>query len=297
MKKTNFLKFALTLVMAFALTSVFAQTYPLAIATDYEAAIENTFQTTGYGLRLYVAPDPAFSPGYDGTGTPAYNVNSRWTWTVGGTPQAATANNYVQITAAQLPAAGSDLAVSVVESITGITCTGSTVNHTITVVGAPTADIAVTPAGDWAVVVANEYQTCTDGQSEDIDITFTETSAPGAYANYAYKLDITKTDYDADGLPGAPATSSVGPAINGTLEPSPATQSVTFNLTAGASRTKYVIALQANSIGSQISRVSQYRANSAAAYVYYPAAATTFTFWVSAPPVTGPIYHIPNDFF
>jgi hypothetical protein len=297
MKKSNFLKIALTLVMAFVVSGLMAQTYPAAIETDYVDATEATYQTIGYGLTLYVAPDPAFSPDYDGDGAPAYNASSLWTWTVGGTPQVATANNYVQIAAGDLPAAGADLVVGVVESITGITCAGTpAANQTITVIGVPNADIAVTPVGDWAVVAANEYQTCTDAQSEDIDITFTETAVPGGYAFYAYKLDITKTDYDSEGVAGVPSTSSVGPAIDGTLEASSTAQTISFDLTGGAARTEYVIALQTGSIGSQISRVSQYRANSAAAYVYNDPAATTFTFWVSAPPTTGPIYHIPNNF-
>lgn len=299
MKKQNLLKLALVTVAMLLFVGAMAQTYPATIETDYEAATENTFQTVGHGLTLYVAPDPALSPGYTGTGTAGINPTARWTWTVGATVLGVTPNNYVEISAADITAVGAEntLAISAVESIDGLSCPGSTRNHTISVVAAPTANIAVTPSADWSELTAGvEWQTCADGLSETITISFTELGLTDAnYARYAYRLDVTAVDYDENGLAGTAGTTSYGPAIDGTLVTSPATQAITFDLGTGASRTQYTINLQAGSIGSQISRISQYRGG-AASYTYYDPATTTFTFWVNKAPTTGPIYHIPNDF-
>ena len=294
MKKQNLLKLAFTMMAMVFMTGVMAQTYPTKIETNYEEATVNTLQTTGYGLTLYVAPDPAFSPGYTGTGTTGINPTSVWTWTIDGSNQAPTANNYVQIGSGDLPGVGGTLVVNVMESITGITCDGSTRTHTIEVVGAPTADISATPAGDWdALVAGKEWQTCTDAQTESISIAFTETGVTGG--SYAYALDVAVTNVDGGGAETAGTPIKREVAIDGTLEASPATQSIQFDLTSGFSRTKYVVSLRTASIGSAISRVSQFRAG-VTPYVYSDPANTTLTFWVNKKPVTGPIYHIPNNY-
>ncbi len=294
MKKQNLLKLAFTMLAMVVMTGVMAQTYPAKIETNYQEATVNTLQTTGYGLTLYVAPDPVFSPGYNGTGTAGINPTSSWIWTVGGTALAATANNYVEIAKEDLPDVGSNLVVNVMESITGISCDGSERTHTITVVGAPTANISATPTGDWdALTAGEEWQTCTDGLTENISIAFTETGV--AAGTYAYKLDVTTINYDENGDAGVASTVSSGPAIDGTLVTSPENRPIAFNLGTGASRTQYTINLQLGSIGSAISRVSQFRAG-VTPYVYSDPVNTTLTFWVNKPPVTGPIYHIPNDY-
>lgn len=296
MRKQNLLKLAFTMLAMIVMTGTWAQTYPATIETDYvQVTTDNTLQTTGYGLRLYVAPDPAFSPSYTGSGTTGINPTSVWTWTIGGSTQAPTANNYVEIGSGDLPVVGGTLVVDVMESITGITCDGSTRTHTIEVVGAPTADISATPAGDWdALVAGEEWQTCIDGLSENISIAFTETGVSGG--TYAYALDVAVYEYDDEGAETAGTPIEVVVPITGTLVSSPKAESITFNLNGTSSRTKYVVSLRAGSIGSAISRISQYRANPAAAYSYYNPATTTLTFWVNKPPVTGPIYHIPNNF-
>ncbi|MDY0201569.1 MAG: hypothetical protein RBR40_11355 [Tenuifilaceae bacterium] len=294
MKKQNLLKLAFTMLAMVVITGAMAQTYPTTIETNYVEATVNTLQTTGYGLTLYVAPDPAFSPGYTGTGTTGINPTSVWTWTVGGTAQTATTDNYVSIPSTSLPAAGSTLVVEVAESITGITCAGTTRTHTITVVDVPSADISAAPAGDWDELTAgSEWQTCTSGLSENISIAFTEAGV--AAGTYAYALDVAVTNVDGGGAEttGTPIERVV--PINGTLVSSPATQSIQFDLTTGFSRTKYVVSLRTGSIGSAISRVSQFRAG-VTPYDYSDPANTTLTFWVNKPPVTGPIYHIPNDY-
>ena len=80
MRTKNLLKLAFTMVAMLTITGAMAQSYPANIATNYVSAGEATYQTTGYGLRLYVAPDPAYSPDYDGSDPADINGASYFVW-------------------------------------------------------------------------------------------------------------------------------------------------------------------------------------------------------------------------
>lgn len=275
--------------------------YPATINTNYVEATAATLQTTGYGLTLYVAPDPIYSPGYDGDGTPAYNSSSWWLWSLDNfatAPLKEAQENFVVIPSGSLAEVGSSITVSVLERMGAAAgCEGSIVTQTITTTGAPTADIAGTGGGDWTSIGAGIFTTCTAGSTDDIDVTFTESGVAGADALYTYGLTLTVTTYDAaGGVVSGPTTTTPVTADKDALVASPITYTTPALTLVGGNRTKYEYTLTASSIGSQISGVSQYRANPAAAYSYYTGAATVLTYWVNLPPVTGPIYHIPNNF-
>lgn len=188
MKKTNILKFALTLVMAFAISGAFAQ-----ILNDYEDVAETSYQTEGVAFRVYVEPDPIYSPSWVAATNANVSADARWTWDLGGLSAAAPwadnvtpiAQNYVEVTA---PTTGS-YTVQVVESSTLTGCADATAEtQDVEVIAAPTADIAGGSGNNvWNVNTADhDYDICGDALAEDITVTITETGVSAALAEYAY---------------------------------------------------------------------------------------------------------------
>jgi len=232
MKKSNFLKIVMTLVMAFAFSGAFAQTNitvtmadgltAAAAATIVTAADPGTtvatadgsgvisvnliastryiifdanskerydftasatqpqadfavtltaysetnttdmYQTAGTTFRLYVKPDPLYSPDYasDGSGI---NALSAWTWTLNGATQTATApvtdgvaiaQNYVELTAG---AAGTNTTISVAESFNAGCVDDGTEDQVINFVARPTATMTINPTAPatWSPIAAN----------------------------------------------------------------------------------------------------------------------------------------------
>ena len=307
MKKSTLMKLALSVVAVFVYVGAMAQTYPAVIQTDYvQTGAETTYQTTGYGLRLYVAPDPAYSPSYTG-GATGINPSSWWLWSIDNfatAPLKDAQENWIAIPAGSLPAVGSITTYYVKERIGAAGCVdASPINQVITVTGAPSADIIGVGTGTWIDLNADKltFMMCQENVTDNITVTFTEPSLPGAsgFNKYTYGLTQTRTSYNADGtintteVSTTPVTPSSAVA---SMVASPVTYT-TANMTyLGGLRTKYEFTLTPSTIGSQISRISQYRANSAAAYAYYTGAVTKVTYWLNLVPTTGPIYHIPNNF-
>jgi hypothetical protein len=303
MKKTKLLKIALTLVMAFVVGGVMAQTYPATIETNYVDATETTYQTTGLGLYLYVAPDPAYSPTYDGDGTPAYNAGSEWQWVTGasfaaGVVEKAWANeNYVEILSTDLPAVGASVVYWVAERFNAGCADGTGQSQTITVLPEPTgAMVGANTSTNWNVLTAGtEFFQCTDGVTDDLNLTFTETGVPAGYEDYAYTITVTSTTYDADdnvtaGPVAVPALAQSVAATDATfVNASHSTATGTLNYI-GGEKTKYEFTLA--TVASRISTVSHLRAGVANAFY---ADTDVVTYWLYLPPVTGPIYHIPNN--
>lgn len=312
--KKNVLKIALTLVMAFVVSGVMAQTYPAAIdgvgTPNYVEATEATYQTTGLGLYLYVAPDPAYSPTYDGTNPAAINAGSEWQWvtsavsfaqgvTDGNIEKAWIGENYVEILSTDLPAAGSSVTYWVAERFNAACADGVGQSQTITVLPAPTAAMdGANTATAWNVVAANEFSQCSENVSDGLNLTFTETGVPAGYQDYAYTITVTSTTYDADdnvvaGPTAVPALAQSVAATDATFVGAAAT-TTTGNLTyIGGLKTKYEFTLA--TVASRISTVSHQRANIANVFYAEGGADDLVTYWLYLPPVTGPIYHIPNN--
>lgn len=317
----------MTLVMAFVITGAFAQV----AGTDYSeydgsaaAPADVDYVTVGSTMGYYAEPDPIYHPDYNAGGSWTLDGDGSWTWTIPTNPGSATLAypgdaNYVQITWVGL----GDHVVNVAESYSG-GCTDATpqVMNT-TVLPEPTA--AISGAADdasWTTVTANyEYQRCSSlGAGEDLTVTFTETGVPAALAQYAYAIQMVVTGYDADGgiVEGPTTTTPInyptsgkangGSADGGSLtESSPSLDFVQHDFGAGLEnvRTKYEFSLvgasdaPADGLISQISHKSDYitidGGGSESTYAF-DAVNPTVTYWINLPPVTGPIYHIPNNF-
>jgi hypothetical protein len=321
MKKSTLMKLALTIVAIFVILGAQAQTYPAAIqdpahanALNYVVPTETTYQTTGLGLTLYVAPDPVYSPLYNGVGAVGINASSQWRWVYGISFADAGAveikpwtalQNYVAIPAGSLPAAGSTRLFWAAERQSAGCADNIGKSHLVTVLPAPTASLAgANTAAAWNVAAANEFYRCGEGYVDDLTPTFTETGVIAPYNVYAYNITATVAGYDATGVEvvaaaPAPAYNISVAATDATFVASGTSTAIPVNMmyvqNAGVNvRTKYVFTLA--SVASKISTLSYYRAGVANSFYAEAGANDIVTYWLNLPPVTGPIYHIPNNF-
>lgn len=289
MKKSTFLKAALTVIAALTFGSAYAQSIE-AIPTDYTATeTEEMYQTVGYAFRLYAQPDPV----YNGT-------NSTWTFTTTlpllyGTSGIAMAQNWVEITNA---ATIGNYTVDVVEGNTLIGCTDATpVTTTIHIVAAPTATITTTDATAY----------CGDQAAQTISVAITE-NVPDAFAAYAFSVTETVEEIDVNGdVIGTPTTNAT--FVNHTVASMLALTgtpnfTTTFSSSAltvkNAHRTRYTYTLKKASDASAatdgiISAISA-KSNITGTQVAFAFTDSEVVFLVNPTPVTGPIYHLPNDF-
>lgn len=312
MRKSTLLKLALVFTAIIMFASANAQTPAQYTANQTETMV----QTEGISFRLYVTPDPVYSPSY-ASGT--LGANSRWTFTipagltavlpvVSGTPAT---QNWVEISNPVANAA--DYTVSVVESNTDFSCVDAGRSTSISVIAAPTATVTSTPGATWTQVgVTQEYFRCalaTDAIAVPaLAITYTE-DARRVANSYDYILTVTRGGYDADNnvlVADVPVTAAFGKSAMNLIAAyaaspiSHTTASTMSLLTSGTQlvRTKYVFTLA--NISSKTSYLSYFRANTAftpsIASNYYAVAGQTVTFWLNPAPVTGPIYHIPNNY-
>ncbi|RPH29408.1 MAG: hypothetical protein EHM93_17280 [Bacteroidales bacterium] len=319
MKKSTLMKLALTMVAIFVMVGAQAQTYPAAIqdpahanALNYVVPTETTYQTTGLGLTLYVAPDPVYSPLYNGVGVVGINASSAWRWVYGvdfltGTliKDWTVLQNYAAIPAGTLPAAGSTLNVWAAERQSGACADNIGKNHVITVLPVPSATLdGANTAAAWSVAAANEFYRCGEGYVDDLTLNFAEAGVIAPYNRYAYTITATVAGYDATGVevvaavPSLPHGISVG-AADATFVLSGSTVVIPANMDyvqdGGVDvRTKYVFTLA--TVASKTSTLSHYRAGVANAFYAEAGANDIVTYWLNLPPVTGPIYHIPNNF-
>jgi len=318
MRKSTLLKVAGTFAAVMFSFGVMAQTYPATInhtgdETDYVEATTVTYQTVGYGLKLYAAPDPIYSPSYDGTGAigNGLNTSSQWRWVYGvnfatGTLVKDWANqNWVEIPAATIATPG-DITFWAAERFGTAGCAdGTGQSHVVTVLPAPDGTmVGANTAAAWTVMTADrEFYRCGEGHTDDFTFTFSEAGTP--YAVYAAQITVTATGYDAGGAVAVaehdvtaayglnvdPTTFTVASFVAAPAFTTPAMQFE--NDGTNDVRTKYVYTL--SGVSSRVLTLSQKRAGVAEAYVA-PTVAQTVTYWLNLPPVTGPIYHIPNDY-
>lgn len=304
MKKTNFLKIALTLVMAFAVSGAFAQ-----ILTDYaETNATDMYQTEGTTFRLYTLPDPIYSPTYDANTNANLGANSEWTFTFAGltatapvTSGNAVGQNYVEFTNPAV--AGSPYTVTVAESNTAVGCGDSSPeSQVINVVAAPTATITTADITNY----------CGNQPAEAINIDFVE-NVPDALAAFGFAVSEVVDEIDgSDVLIVNVSTNNIyedftlaakakHPANLGG-----ATPNFTYGFNSSAlvvsnnNRTRYTYTLlEASDAGTGvdgiISAISQ-KSDYIDGLVTYAFTDDAVVFIVNPAPVTGPIYHIANDF-
>ena len=325
MKKTNILKIAMTLVMAFMITGAFAQVAD----ADYSEYDANTavptnvdYVTAGATMGYYALPDPIYHPAYV---TPAWTLDAAGVWaftTPGATvdyPVATYPANYAEIT---FGGAG-DYITSIVESYTAAGCDGSTTVMNTTVLPIPTATLtgAIGEAG-WGTTAVNTYQRCGVAAGENLTATFAELGVLAANAHYAYGIQQVVTGYNAaGGVVVGPTTTTlvnynstlkaVGGADGGTMLTA-TTGLPLVQFAAADVQTKYEYTLitaadltaagvGGTGIASQISQKSDYLAITLAGNLsgttVYAFTGNTITYTLNLPPVTGPIYYIPNNFY
>lgn len=306
MKKSTFMKLAFVFVAMFTFTGAYSQAVQ---NPDYQNVAESVYQTAGKTFRLYVDPDNTYNPNYNVGGGWLVDANARWTWTypaglVTGTPATGVAanQNYVEFVA---PTVGGPYTVTVVESNTIIACTDAGTTKVVNIVAAPVATITT---GD-------PVQACGDQAAAAIAMTFTE-AVPVAVAGYSFAVNelIENIDpagvvigaalVDNDAFLDFPTTGKlVTPALTGAASPYGYTFNTTARTVRNSLRTRYTYTLikasdapgaAADGLISAISQKSDYVGATILTHIF--GAKTTYVSIVNPVPVTGPIYHIPNNY-
>jgi hypothetical protein len=293
-------------VLAIAAGLLFANATFAQILTDYEDRAETSYQTAGATFRLYVEPDGTYSPTYNPVTNANLGATARWTWTFVGLTGAplsgvAAAQNWVEFTN---PGVGA-YTITVAESNTLSVCAdGTPESQDVTVIAAPTA----------AITTADPAQACGDVAAMAVVMSITE-AVPAAVAGYAFAVNELVENIDpSDAVIGAalvdndafidfPTTAKLntGNGLTGVASP----YGYTFNTSAldvqNGLRTRYTYTLikasdapgpSANGIISAISQKSNYIDGND---TYAFNANNQIVIIVNPTPVTGPIFHIPND--
>lgn len=277
------------------------------ILTDYSEVQDTAmYQTAGRTFRLYVMPDPIYSPSYNAATNANLGVNSQWRFVFAGLTATApvvsntpVAQNWVEFTN---PTVGV-YTVDVTERNTLIGCEDATPRTTtINVVAAP---LATCPTADNTTF-------CGDQPAQPIVLNITE-NVPNYLAAYAFSVEEEVQQIDGSGAPiGAPTVNSTFvdftlaakakyPANLGGGTPN---FTYTFNSSAlavlGGKRTRYTYTFKkasdagavADGIISAVSQKSDYIQG----LTSYAFTDNQVIFIVNPTPVTGPVYHIPNAF-
>jgi len=322
MKRSTLLKSLMGVFAILISVNLMAQ-YPDSIkhtedTYKYSNTADTIYQTTGYGLTLYAAPDPVYSPSYDGTGArgAGLSTQSQWRWVYGadfatGTEVKDWANeNWVVLADTVLPAVGSSRTFWVAERFGAANCAGAAQSKTVSVVQVPSITVfeGQNTGSVWTQVTAGtEYRYCCENVRDEIGITISETGSSAAMQNYTYGITVSRTAYDGNlapivGQTDVDVTGTYGKTANLASMVNGLTQTFNMNTanllmytnSGNKYATKYVFQLTANSLYSQTSRVSQARAGVAVSGFAVPA--TTVTYWLYPTPTTGPIYHIANSY-
>jgi len=294
---------ALVVTAMFMFTSNYAQ-----ILTDYsEDETVEMYQTVGRTFRLYVLPDPIYSPTYDAATNTNLGANSQWkfdypvAWT--GTPGIGVAadSNWVELTANAVTID----TVKAYELNTLIGCEDATPRKTtIHVIAAP---VATTPTADNTTF-------CGDQAAQPIVLNITE-NVPNALAAYAFSVEEVVDSIDGSGASlGNISTNTTfvnftlaAKAKSGTSGFTAATPNFTYTFNSSLltvsnnHRTRYTYTFKkasdagaiADGIISAISQKSDY-IQGLTSYAFNPDNQVVFI--VNPAPVTGPVYHISNDY-
>lgn len=303
MKRSTLMRMALLVIALFMFSGAFAQ-----ILTDYsEDEATAMYQTAGRTFRLYVMPDPIYSPSYVAATNSNLGANSEWRFVFSGLTATApvvsntyVAQNWVEFTN---PAVGV-YTVDVTERNTLIGCEDATPRTTtINVVAAP---VATCPTAD-----ATAY--CGNQPAQTITLNITE-NVPNALAAYAFSVEELVEEIDGSGAVLATVSTNstfvdftlAAKAKSGTVGFTAATPNFTYTFNSSAltisnnNRTRYTYTFKkasdagavADGIISAISQKSDY-IDGLTSYAFTD---NQVVFIVNPTPVTGPVYHIPNAF-
>lgn len=242
MKRSTLLNLALVIMATFMFASANAQ-----ILTDYsEDEATAMYQTAGRTFRLYVLPDPIYSPSYVAATNSNLGANSEWRFVFSGLTATApvvsntpVAQNWVEFTN---PSVGV-YTVDVTERNTLINCEDLTPRTTtINVIAAPSATCAT----------ADNTTFCGDQPAQPIVLNITE-NVPNTLAAYAFSVEEEVQQIDGSGAPiGAPTVNSTfvnftlaAKAKSGTAGFTAATPNFTYTFNSqalavlGGNRTRY----------------------------------------------------------
>jgi len=309
MRKIHFLRTVLSVAFAMLAFTAFGQIYNQPNYVEYNsgdpAPNDVEYVTVNKTIAYFAEPDPVYHPNYQADGTLTANFTWDWQATLGAPTivEAAGGANRATIV---FPNTGSyTITVQEIAPVAFGDCGGSLTTMNVTAVAAPTAlfstvDILTGLCGNTA--------------AEAINIAITE-NVPDALAAFAFRVSETVDNIDASGtLLSNVSTNATfvdfalgAKAKSGTPGFSAATPDFDYDFNSSALdvennlRTRYTYTLTSaagvtgNGIVSAISHKSDYLA---APVVNANAwgAKTTVVFIVNPAPVTGPIYHIPNNF-
>lgn len=311
MKTINLLKAAMLCIATLCAAGAMAQT-PTQILGVYENVDEIIYQTTDKKLRLYVAPDPLYSPGYDATDNSGINGQSEWRWEKAGwTGTSNEIKPWTNENWLEMPVTES-LTIHVKERFGTAGCESSAATtKQIIAVGKPYGSVGNLTMTGWTPDGTNTWFICNAANSIEvkIPISITENSAPDAAKVYGITYTTELFECDNSGVwtsKGNQSTLSADAKDLG-LVLTGGELSLTLNMLLASGntpvRTKYEVTFTDNSLQSKISQLSDYREHVAGggtgtptSYSPYSFTGGTYTFILNPLPKTGPIYHIPNNF-
>lgn len=300
------------LLAVFTFAVIFTGLSQAQILTDYvqstgaEAADTVTVNST---TRLYVLPDPVYSPSYVASTNAGLGGNELWEWynsTDGtGTVLKAGANeNWIEFTWGAAPAT---YPISVVESNSAVSCDGSATTINVEIIAEPTVAYTAADGGGIFGSSGSPFSFCENDARLGTDAaqaTFTHgmSGSPSLQVQYTLTVDTSHNAGTSWGNIAAMTQTYAGTA--GTQQ---AVTGTTHNLTAPAGGfvpvtdgvdypTRFTYTL--TGVNDRITRKCDYLTNSAAAATAWSWFDTTdletIVITVNPVPVTGPIYHISN---
>jgi len=330
MKRSTLSKLALTLVAAFVFVGANAQDDPAnysLIASDAVTA-NTSYVTLDKTIPFYVTPDPTYHPTWTAfsnnlTAGFVWNFYADVSWTIGTELSLAITNNYVEITANKVGTYPINVKEQAPAAYGGCE-DGTGVDFNVVVLPKPSALLTGgtnTPANNWSETTPSfDFYACGSKAAETINLSITEAGVPAALQLYAYAVKKRVVILDVNGNEQA-ASEVVTYPIDHTI----AAKGYTTSVATGAldvltydwdgvgpnpatpARTLYEFTLvkatdapgvMTEGIISAVSQKSDYLALLATptAYTSYSFGATTVVkYLVNPTPVTGPVYHIAND--
>jgi len=284
------------------------------------------YVTVGATMPYYAKPDAYFHSDYTATATPAWQLTAGfvWNWSVPTKPASSTITpvkpgstpaNYVEFTFDVVGAYTLNVTEQAPASLGG--CNGAVVTHDVTVIETPTY------GDNWA---NDTYDNQCEGAA-GIPALFTITPACNANdgnISLAYNMEIKtqtwdgaawvnskfyKTDKTSEQALALNFPSTVPEqALTAVAKEIPAAGFTYDCITEGGVKMRTVYTYNVYGLNTQISRKSDYKANSAAAvanFSYYTTGGTisadatvadqTWMVAINPAPKTGAIYHVKND--
>lgn len=317
MKQKTIFKIAVAFTIScFCITTTFGQhtvTVPAASGTTlyekgYNVANPNTsvetkdYVTVGTKVPYLVIPDPDLNPGWAAAAvsdaTTTTGINSTWTWSIPGTISTTTpgTGHFIKIDVLGTATPHTSGDITVFEN-SGSACPGSTQTITLEVVAQPTA--SALSVSDGVDPIASICQSGTDGSLNVPFPTFTVTKSIDADipVDAAVKVKATLVFTSLAGATTTYFTDAIlnvnnsGVVSNSDITSAAAANSTPHTLTDFDSWGTYTLTI------TQISdKISRKDLNTAGGYfALNGGTGYSATYSVFKTPVTGPIYHLPNN--